>query len=256
MKRNLKVGEVTSLKTPEDPTSSYFSFAFRTLQTMGKHSNQVSTMFDRQDAIMVCIASFLSLESTINRLYYDIFICSDNNKREVRNNIPSTHVEYIKSNWRRLSIKDKFLLLPPILSDFHFVENSKVFRLFVEFINFRNYLVHTKITESTFELEVDNIEENSWGGTVRNIEHDNNSNFKLSGFSFIHSNISREDAEKAFEITYYLLSILSKHVFTPPPYVVYVTDSNPLQFLSEDKLEIYLKSHFKHVFQDFDSSSQ
>jgi hypothetical protein len=221
----VKIGKKLTRMFPDDPADTYFSIAFRRMKECGRGPTMCKSFYRQQDILTSCICSFLSLESSINRLFYDIFIQSDENKRPIKQGIPQSFIQYLKQSWRRASVRDKFILLPPLISDYEFDLTVIPFSLFDEFIRFRNQLVHPKISTTTYVINVEEgFEENSWAGEVISELTDalpTKQAFPLTNFTTSFKGLVVDDAEKAFEIAYRMRMKLHMKVFAPPPILVY-----------------------------------
>lgn len=199
--KEIKQGEIVKQTFPDDPTDTYFSIAFRTMKDCENKPNLVEKI--KADILTSCIFSFLSLESSINRLFYETFLRSDKGKIEIKKDIPQSIISYLE--WKRLSVRDKFILLPPLTSEYEFDTKSVPFSLFSEFIKFRNRLVHPKMLTIAHTLKVTTSDETSFSGELIKQSLDNPSNkkdFFLTDFATSFNKLTVNDAEKAFEIAY------------------------------------------------------
>src|SRR5436190_24361572 len=102
------VGQVIKKNYIHDLADDYMQSAFDTIEEIRYLGKKRSL---RRKIISSCVLSFLSLEPGINRLFFATF--NAETQPIVLANIPMTVIDHIKTNWRRLSIKEKFLLLPP-----------------------------------------------------------------------------------------------------------------------------------------------
>src|ERR1017187_5918555 len=91
----------------------------------------------RRKVIASCILSFLSIEACINRIFFMSFKTSRKEDQNITTNAPVAVVNYIITNWKRLSVRDKIVLLPPVISNYEFDVSGKPFNLFNEFIQFQ-----------------------------------------------------------------------------------------------------------------------
>ncbi len=231
-----------------DLSDSYLASALRLLEEVDSNDQ-----CHRQNGkiVLSCISSFLSLESSINRAYFEIFKTEQIYKKPIRSGIPSVLSNYIKQNWNRLSIKEKYLLLPPLISDFEFDVNNKPFTLFNEFIVFRNSLIHSKSWETEHSILVDNIDldENnsgSWGGSLLNTRHleDKADPYPLTDFSIDISKLTRSDAEKSLEIACLLRLKLFEHTKTTFPNFHFDPPRNGEHVVMGEDVLNYFTRHF------------
>ncbi|NOR46891.1 MAG: hypothetical protein GQ533_02425 [Methanosarcinaceae archaeon] len=211
--KEIKPGEIVIQTFPDDPTDTYFSIAFRTMKECGNGPNLVGKF--EQDILTSCIFSFLSLESSINRLFYETFVRSDKSKIQIKKEIPQSIISYLRQSWQRLSVRDKFILLPPLSSEYEYDTKSVPFNLFSEFVTFRNLLVHPKMLTIANTVKVTTSDETSFGGELMNQSLDNSLNktkFNLTNFATSFNKLTVNDAEKAFEIAYRMRMELAMNV--------------------------------------------
>lgn len=219
---SFKYGEAVSYAYPDDPADVYFSSAFRRMKECGRGPKQCKSLYAQEDILSSCICSFLSLEASINRLFYETFVRTD--RRPIRKGIPSNLVKHIQQSWQRTSVRDKFIVLPPLISDYEFQVDAIPFNLFEELTWFRNRLVHPKMLQATITFKVTEIEGISYGGEIINQSSEAPSTkdvFPLTNFATSFSDLSSEDAEKAFEITYRMRMKLFTEALAPPPILLY-----------------------------------
>jgi hypothetical protein len=239
--------EVTHLVN-DDPSDDYLMAAYRLLCSVNG-TDQVA----RQYALVSCVSSFLSLEAAINRLYYDAFIRCDEMRRGIKASVPQAVSDFIRHSWARLSIKNKYLLLPPLLepTDFSFCPSERPFTLFEEFIRFRNRLVHPTVVEHSYTILVTEVTKSSessssWGGDLLQKQSGAvppKSIFPLTGFATSFGDLSALDAEKALEITVRMRLALSNGVYGPTPTLFYDADGK-LSVKMGASVGTILKLHF------------
>lgn len=171
----------------------------------------------RRKVITSCILSFLSLEAGINGLYFISFKTSTKAQKDNTMNAPASVVNYVIMNWKRLSIKEKFVLLPPLISNYEFDTSIKPFNLFNEFIQFRNQLIHAQPWEAEHSILITDVNLNeqgngTWGGKTLNIKSlkDNQNEFTLTKFSKTFEDLKLKDAEKCLEIACWMRMELAK----------------------------------------------
>lgn len=209
--KEIKPGEFVKQTFPDDPTDTYFSIAFRTMKECGNGPILVGKF--EQDILTSCIFSFLSLESSINRLFYETFVRSDKGKIQIKKEIPQSIISYLHQSWNRLSVRNKFILLPPLTSEYEYDTKSIPFNLFSEFVTFRNRLVHPKMLTIINTIEVTTSDETSFSGELMNQSLDNPPNeFILTNFATSFNKLTVNDAEKAFEIAYRMRMELAMNV--------------------------------------------
>ena len=183
----------------------------------------------RQNVLIFSGSSFLSLESAINRLHYDVFVRQDGMQRATKPSMPQPMIDFIRQATSRLSIRDKYLLLPPIQPALRFVHRSGR-SLFEEFSRFRNRLVHPKVVAHSFRILVSEVSEESslsCGGTVleqRTAAPHSGSVFPLTGFATSFNSLEAADAEKAFEIAIRMRLALHVGVYASPSALYYDVD--------------------------------
>jgi hypothetical protein len=98
-----EIGEEATFRIPDDPTEEYFTGAFRLLHQLSDPQGGVlQRPIERQNILLSCISSFLSLESAINRLFYDMFDCEEPKRRAIRSEIPLAMRRFIEQSWPRL----------------------------------------------------------------------------------------------------------------------------------------------------------
>jgi hypothetical protein len=189
----------------------------------------------------------LSLEAAINRLFFDTFERDDEFRREIKSTIPSSVVKYIKESWDNMSVRNKYILLPPLISYYEFDISKMPFSLFDEFRRFRNRLVHSKMHITSFTIEVTDVDENSISGNV--LEHSTNapdsiSTFPITGFSTSFRDLSVKDAEKSFEIAYRMRMELFFQCNGSLPHLLYKSNKGELKYEIGDSIA-------KHIIPSF-----
>lgn len=219
--KKINIGEIVSNFTTNDLSSEFIQSAYDLIE----ESKTYDFRLTRSKIVTSCVASFLSIEAYINRIFYDCYSASSKTNLAILPTIPEEIKHYIKTTWGKLSIKDKCLIAIPIISKSEFNINDKRFKLFIEFIKFRNRLVHAKSWETEQLTLVTHVNLNekmqgSWGGKVlgvNSIEKDDN--YPLTKFSRNLSQLNIIDAEKALEIAittiYYIRSFIPGSYTTP-----------------------------------------
>lgn len=219
---DLRIGETVTHVFADDPTDLYFGAAFSALIRL-QDSKKVHPHFRnsrlQEDVISACVLSFLSLESAINLLFYETFVT---NLRTIKSSIPGKLVQHVRRslNDKGMSIRDKYLLLPPMISDFEFNPGTSPFQLFDEFISFRNGLVHAKQTSKDITIKVTENSSSSLSGEVVDQSIDATypeQKFPRTKFSTTFATITKTDAEKALEITYRMRMALYEGTLCAPP---------------------------------------
>jgi hypothetical protein len=249
---NVNVGDTATILSVDDATEIYFGAAFSTLIRMGSSSN-INPLFRNirilEDVITTCVLSFLSLEAAINLLYHETFISK---LRQVKEAIPLRLVQHLKRSWNNsLSVKDKYLLLPPLVSDFEFDPGTFLFQLFDEFVQFRNGLVHSKAKVQKTTIRITSVEANSTGGELLNQEieaPEPDKQFPQTKFATTFTGLTRNDAEKAFEIMYRMRTALFKGTMCAPPTLLVDLKNGP--YMLGDKINTEIKKIFIPHFGD------
>jgi hypothetical protein len=207
-------GKVFKTVYVHDLADDYLQSAFDVIEEIKKLKYKSSL---KRKVINSCILSFLSIEACINRIFFICFKPTAETQKNITANAPSKVVDYVISNWKRLSIKDKILVLPPLISNYEFDTSNKPFNLFNEFIQFRNQLIHAQSWEAEHSIllthvNLDEKGRGTWGGKTLNIERlDNKSNgFKLTNFSKAFEDLKIDDAEKCLEIACWMRMELAK----------------------------------------------
>lgn len=226
----IKSGDFVKLTLPDDPTDTYFSIAFRTMKECENGTNLVEKI--KADILTSCIFSFLSLESAINRLFYETFLRSDKGKIEIKKDIPQSIISHLRKSWRRLSVRDKFILLPPLTSEYEYDTESVPFNLFSEFITFRNRLVHPKMLTIVNTLKINTSDETSFHGELMNQSLDHpQKEFILTNFATSFNELTVNDAEKAFEIAYRMrMELANVNIGLAPILRPDFSESNKMKF--------------------------
>lgn len=230
-----RIGETVRQTFPDDPADDYLSAAYRLIHEARRFTGSLADLAVKQNALLASMSSFLSLEASINRLFYDVFENQSESRRSVRDDVPSTVISYTRFNWSRLSIRDKFLLLPPLISansPFEFAVKAEPFSLFEEVIRFRNRLVHPRMLEHGLVVQVKEVDfeadSGSWRGEV--IEHWSTAPirqelFPLTQLSTSFNDLKLQDAEIVFEVALRMRVTLSRGVWASPPSLIFVSES-------------------------------
>jgi len=216
----IKIGEIVSNTHTNDLSEEFIQSAYDLIE----ETKAYDWRFTRSKIVTSCVASFLSIEAYINRIFFDCYSASSKTKLVISPTIPEAIRQHIKSSWSKLSIKDKCLIIVPLVSKKELNINDKPFKLFIEFIKFRNRLVHSKSWESEHLTLVTHVNLNekmqgSWGGKtldVKSLQLDNIDNYALTKFSKGLSELNVSDAEKALEIA--LMTIYYIRTFIPGSY--------------------------------------
>lgn len=208
------VGKVFKTIYAHDLADDYLQSAFDIIEEIKIIKYERSL---RRKVITSCILSFLSLEASINRVYFMSFKTSAKVQKDNTVNAPASIVNYVMMNWKRLSIKEKFVLLPPLISNYEFDTSAKPFNLFNEFIQFRNQLIHAQTWEAEHSILITHFNLNergngTWGGKTLYIKSLNNkrNEFTLTKFAKTFESLKLEDAEKCLEIACWMRMELAK----------------------------------------------
>lgn len=205
------IGKVIQKNYVRDLADDFMQWAFDLIEET-KLINDKKII--RRKIVSSCILSFLSLEASINRLFFVTLEISIPQQGEAEKNLQK--IQSLKKKWEKLSIKEKFIKLPPLISDFQFNQSVKPFILFLEFISFRNQLVHAKSWESQHSIFVTHVNLNeknhgSWGGKILSTKSLKKKlqEYKYTGFSKTLDDLQLKDAEKSLEIACWMRQELS-----------------------------------------------
>lgn len=230
---NIVAGDVYSVHAPDDPTDLYFSSAMHSLLAIV--SDSVVGGQRREAIVSSAVMAFLSLESCINRLFFGVF----RQKLHPQTPLPGTPlalVNYVERSWGRLSVKDKWLLLPALLTLKPFDAEQPPFQYFDEFARFRNRLVHPKSISAEMKLRATSVSPTEDGVRVDEselIDHivdvpPPSILFPFTGFSTAFKGLSQSDAEKSVEIAYRMrMSLAEKIPLTIGPHFLYNVGTYP-----------------------------
>ena len=216
----IKVGKVVSKIYTSDLSSEFIQSSYDLIED----AKTWDWRFTRSKIVTSCITSFLSIEAYINRVFYDSFSISSKTKLNILSHIPEAIKQHIKTSWSKLSIKDKCIILIPLISTKTLQINQKPFNLFIEFIKFRNRLIHARSweTEETVFVTHVNLNEKmkgSWGGKILSKKDlQENENYPLTKFSKDLTQLNVNDAEKALEIA--ILMMLEIRSMIPGSYTM------------------------------------
>jgi hypothetical protein len=244
----IKAGEIVADIHTNDLSEEFIQSAYDLIE----EAKTYDWRFTRSKIVTSCVASFLSIEAYINRIFFDCFSSSSKTKLVVLPTIPGAIKLYIKSSWGKLSIKDKCITLMPLISIKELHINDKPFNLFIEFIKFRNRLVHAKSweTERLALVTHVNLDENnrgSWGGKTLEVKSLNlDDNYPLTKFSRDLSKLSVSDAEKALEIA--LSTIYHIRTFIPGSYttpgLAFRVPKNKVDYVNGPSIHGMITKHF------------
>ncbi len=251
---NVNVGDTATFLAVDDATDIYFGAAFTTLARLNR-SNEIHQHFRNrrvlEDVITTCVLSFFSLEAAINLLFHETFIAKH---RKVKESIPKHLLQHYKRSWNsNLSVKDKYLLLPPLISDFEFDPGSAPFQLFNEFVQFRNSLVHSKAKTQKTTVRITSVEPGSTDGDVldQNIEAPTpEERFPHTNFATTFTGLTQSDAEKSFEIMYKMRLALFAGTICSPPQLIADVENGP--YMLGERITTEIKKLFSPHFGDFD----
>jgi hypothetical protein len=220
------IGGIYDQKFVDDPSDLYLSaavLAVLRLTSTAELRDPHAQIRCREEVATACVLAFLSLEACINRLFFDTFEDEESGRCPLPS-APATVVSYVHRAWNRMAVRDKWLVLPPLVSAYSLDPATPPFNLFEEFICFRNRLVHPKATGSTFKVRATRVEASSWGGEV--LEHmsdipPSEELFPLTKFSTSFMGLQLSDAEKSVEISYRMRMALANGLHWNPPFLVY-----------------------------------
>jgi hypothetical protein len=214
----IKVGEVVSKIYTSDLSTEFIQSSYDAIE----EAKIYDWRFTRSKIVTSCITSFSAIEAYINRVFYDSYSTSSKTKLNILSHIPEAIKQHIKTSWGKLSIKDKCIILIPLISIKTLQINQKPFNLFIEFVKFRNRLVHAKSWETEENVFVTHVNLNeqmkgSWGGKILSKKSlQPNENYPLTKFSNDLTQLNINDAEKALEIA--ILMILEIRSMIPGSY--------------------------------------
>jgi hypothetical protein len=214
----IKVGELFSDTRTNDLSEEFIQSAYDLIE----ETKIYDWRFTRSKIVTSCVASFLSIEAYINRIFFDCYSASSKTKLVILPSIPEAIKLHIKASWSKLSIKDRCIIVIPLISKKELNINDKPFNLFIEFIKFRNRLVHAKTWETEHLTLVTHVNlnekmEGSWGGKTLDVKSlQLNGTYPLTKFSEDLSKLNINDAEKALEIA--LTTIYHIRTFIPGSY--------------------------------------
>lgn len=251
---SVNVGDTATFVAVDDATDIYFGAAFSTLTRLNRSSELHPHFRNRrvlEDVLTTCVLSFFSLEAAINLLFHETFIAE---LRQVKESIPQRLLQHVRGSWNNnLSVKDKYLLLPPLISDFEFDSGTSPYQLFNEFVQFRNSLVHSKAKTQKTTVRITSVESSSTGGEVlnHNIEAPTpEERFPLTNFATTYAGLTQSDAEKSFEIMYKMRIALFAGTMCAPPQLITDVDNGP--YMLGDRITTEIKKLFSPHFGDFD----
>jgi hypothetical protein len=150
--------------------------SYKQLVMKRNENNKFDEYYNRQDFILVCISSFCALEAAINTFRYQLI--KDLNKNNTHKTTRMANIlneEY----WKKLSIEEKYIGLPALIRRKGFNTKSNLFKMFKEFIKFRNILIHSMPQETELEYEFDQ----EGKGTIIKFVNKNPKLFPLTSFS-------------------------------------------------------------------------
>lgn len=254
----ISVGDTATFLGVDDATHIYFGAAYSTLLRLDK-AHEIEPRFRThrvaEEVLTTCVLSFLSLEAAINLLFYETFVSEI---RSIRKPVPPQLLQHLRRSWKNnLSVKDKYLLLPPLVSDFEFDAGSDPYQLFDEFVRFRNGLVHSKPKTQKTTVKITHIEDGNPGGELLNNQieaEEPREKFPRTGFSTTYSGLNRTDAEKAFEITYRMRLALAAGTLCSPPCLWVDVEDGP--YLLLDKIASSVEKIFTPHFGDLNKFLQ
>ena len=246
--KKIKVGEVVSYIHTNDLSGEFIQSAYDLIEEMKVYDWR----FTRSKIVTSCVASFLAIEAYVNRIFFDCFSTSSKTKLSTLPNIPEAIKQHIKASWNRLSIKDKCVTVISMLSEKEVNINDKPFNLFIEFIKFRNRLVHAKSWETEHLTLVTHVHFNqkgggSWGGKrlgVKGLKVDDN--YPLTKFSRDLSQLNISDAEKALEIAFLTIFYIRSFIpnsYTEPGLIFRLRKNNIDQRIGPNILEMITRHY-------------
>src|SRR3954471_18417636 len=108
----IEVGEVFSRVITSDLTSEFIQSSYDLIE----EAKTYDWRFTRSKIVTSCVASFLSIEAYINRIFFDCYSTSSKTRLVILPTIPEAIKQHIKASWSKLSIKDKCITVIPLVS--------------------------------------------------------------------------------------------------------------------------------------------
>jgi hypothetical protein len=221
-----QLGEIVILTGIEDPSDMYLSKAVRYVLSIEDDPRPKDVFVgdrQREEIAVTCVLAFLSLEASINRLFFEAFE-AERPTRAPLSTIPSSTLSFVKRSWHRMPVREKWLVLPPLLGPSSIEISTPLVILFDEFIRFRNRLVHPKATGTKTTVRTTNIQTTSWGGEV--MDHSvaappTDQLFPVTRLTTSLNGLRGADAEKCVEIAYRMRMAVWADLGAAPPILLY-----------------------------------
>lgn len=154
---------------------------------------------ETQASIESIVFSFLFIEATINYIFFN----------ELRNRQLKGLDKWLQQKWRRnLSIYDRFILLINQYSTANLDDFQHLTSLFLEFITFRNRIVHAMPEQYHALVESGSDENEVFIHAVEPVK--NSEQFPVSRLSGEIGRINCEDAKRGFEIMLLVVCFLDE----------------------------------------------
>ncbi len=156
---------------------------------------------ESQAAIESIVFSFLTIEAAINFMFFE----------QIRSHPPSGLERWLKQKWKgHFSIYDRFVLLVTEYASASLDDFQYLFSLFLEFITFRNRIVHAHPEQ--YQVLVEPALEPG-RVFVHDVERVSQTHpFPASGFSQELAKIGVNDARRGFEIMLLVLAFLDEQL--------------------------------------------
>jgi hypothetical protein len=157
---------------------------------------------ETQASLETIVFAFLTVEATVNYIFFHEQSADSKGVRA-----------WLRDKWKRnLSIHDRFVLLVSQYATGNLNDFQRLGMLFLEFITFRNRIVHAHPEQYQALVEPSTVPNEMLVHDVEPIY--NAHNFRESGLSQEIGRISSDDASRAFEIMLLVLCFLDEQFIT------------------------------------------
>ena len=204
---------------------------------------------ETQAAIESIVFSFLTIEATINYIFFN----------EQQNRLLKGLEKWLQQKWKRnLSVYDRFLLLVNQYSTASLDDFQHLSSLFAEFISFRNRIVHAMPEQYDALVEPSSIENEVLVHDVEPLQ--NREQFPISRLSGEIGRINCEDAKRSFEIMILVICFLDEQFIAEFefPWVGSkgeqkymrprdIVTSMPIRFYPKLRVEQFVPEHIKKI---------
>jgi len=206
--------------------------ATQAAQSISSHHVTGLTVFSNRSAetqatIEAIIFSFMTIESTINYIFF--------NKQEEKHN-QSGIDQWLKNKWKSgLSISDKYVLLFNKYSSVDLDKFQNVSSLFKEFVSFRNRIVHSYPDKYDALVEFSDIPGEAF---IHEVEPcSTHKPFQCSGLSDEMARIKYSDAARCYEIMLIVLALIDAQFVAELKFPFKdKTDNSTIKYLSPGEI--------------------